>query len=395
MDFVAYTQNPGLTAAALAVALAAGFTGLTLTKELSRRPLLHKKVSIALAALALGGGIWSMHFVAMLGLQMPFPFHYDAAITLASALLAILMVGAALILLHFVPRTPRTVAAAGAIVAAGILSMHYLGMAGLERCRAVYTLPGLLAAGGTALGSCVLAFSVAYGRRTDRNILLGTLCFGLAVVSVHFMAIAGTRFAAAAPTREIGPAIGHETMALGVILTSFVLLGAFLWTGVTYLVPGREAAAPERPMPSRAAPSPAAAVAVGPAPAAAPPIVAAPQPADPPARPAPGPRVPCEKDGATRFIELAQIAFLRAEGHYTQVYAEGRTHYCAWTITEAARRLQPQGFLKVHRSYLVNPAHVVGFERRKDNGLCRFSDERLPPAPVSRSNLKAVREALG
>ena len=46
-----------------------------------------------------------MHFVAMLGMQMPSLFYYDAAITLASALTAILIVGAALILLHFAKRS--------------------------------------------------------------------------------------------------------------------------------------------------------------------------------------------------------------------------------------------------------------------------------------------------
>ncbi len=51
-----------------------------------------RKLSVSLAAVALGGGIWSMHFVAMLGLQLPIPIYYDAMIMLGSALVAILMV---------------------------------------------------------------------------------------------------------------------------------------------------------------------------------------------------------------------------------------------------------------------------------------------------------------
>jgi hypothetical protein len=95
------------------VALVAGFTGLSLTRGLAKKPVAQKKVSIALASVALGGGIWAMHFVAMLGLQLPILFYYDAAITLVSALSAILIVGAALILLHFAPRTPGLILLAG------------------------------------------------------------------------------------------------------------------------------------------------------------------------------------------------------------------------------------------------------------------------------------------
>jgi DNA-binding LytR/AlgR family response regulator len=50
----------------------------------------------------------------------------------------------------------------------------------------------------------------------------------------------------------------------------------------------------------------------------------------------------------------------------------------------------------VHRSYLVNPAHVSRFERHKDNGTCYFEAvPALSKVPVSRSRLTAIREALG
>jgi len=61
---------------------------------------------------------------------------------------------------------------AGAIVGVGILVMHYVGMAGLELCRAIYTPTGVIMSSIAALALCILAFWVAYGRRTNRNILL-------------------------------------------------------------------------------------------------------------------------------------------------------------------------------------------------------------------------------
>lgn len=160
-----------LVVASIVVALAAGFTGLTLSKDLSQQSVLRRKGSVAMSAVALGGGIWSMHFVAMLGIQMPILFYYDAAITLASALLAILIVGAALLLMHFRQRTRTTLLAAGVLVGTGIMAMHYVGMAGLQLCRAVYTPVGVVLSAVSAIVLCVAAFWIAYGQRARRNIL--------------------------------------------------------------------------------------------------------------------------------------------------------------------------------------------------------------------------------
>lgn len=60
-------------------------------------------------------------------------------ITLISALVAILMVGLALLLLHVRARSPGTIVGAGVIVGLGIVVMHFIGMAGIELCRPVYT----------------------------------------------------------------------------------------------------------------------------------------------------------------------------------------------------------------------------------------------------------------
>jgi len=235
MEFLDVTHGTFLVAMSCVIALVAGFTGLSLTRDLSKKPIPQRKVSIALASVALGGGIWAMHFVAMLGLQMPILFYYDAAITLISALTAILIVGAALILLHFTERTPAKITLAGGIVGVGILVMHYIGMAGLELCRAIHTPFGVGLSSVAAIGLCIMAFWVTYGHRTNRNILLGTVCFAIAVCAVHFLAMAGTKFVAEPSFAEFGPSMSNETLALGVIFFSFLIFGACLWVSVTYL----------------------------------------------------------------------------------------------------------------------------------------------------------------
>lgn len=379
MEFLDYGHNPWLVAISFIVALVAGGTGLSLTKDLSKKSVTQRKVAVAFAGITLGGGIWSMHFVAMLGLQMPILFYYDAAITLVSALIAILIVVLALMLLHFTERTRATIVAAGALVGAGILAMHYVGMAGMQLCRPVYTVPGLAGASALAIALCIVAFNVAYTTRSNRNIVIGSVCFALAVTAVHFLAMAGTNFVALASAREIGPPVSKEAMAIGVILSSFVIFGAFLWVGSTFLVPAGPLAgggAPPGVAPAGALPA-GAALAVGAPVAGAPPV--------------PRVGIPCERDGGKVRVPSCDVAFIRADGHYTQVYTlEGR-YFCVWPITEARKRLLPEGIITVHRSYLVNPANVARFERGKDKGRCSFGDSGLPDVPVSRSHLRDVQ----
>lgn len=360
-----YSHNTWLVAASLAVAMMAGFTGLYLTHGASKLDDQKRKLVVALAAIILGGGIWSMHFVAMLGLQLPILFYYDALITLISALVAILMVGLALLILHFRPRTMGTIVGAGVIVGLGIVVMHYVGMAGMELCRPVYNAWDVVISTLASVVLSVLAIWVAYDNRTQRNILLGTVCFGLAVFTMHFVATGLTDFVASDTAGRAGPALNNQVLAMGVTVAVFLICGAFLLTGITFIEPASTVAAPAGPA---ADPEPTALRA----------------------------GVPFEREGQTFFAEPSSIAAIRAEGHYTVLYMNAEKLFCPWSITEAESRLAPDGFLRAHRSYLLNPKHVSRFERHKDNGTCYFDAvDALTKVPVSRSRLTDIREALG
>ncbi len=371
-----YAHNPWLVAASFAVALMAGFTGLSMARGLSFVPPGQRKLRVAMSALVLGGGIWSMHFVAMLGLQLPIPFFYDPLVTLISALTGILVVGLALILLHFRRRTPATITLAGLITGAGILGMHFTGMAGMQACRAEYTPGGIALSVVISCALATLAVWIAYGERTRRNVLLGTVGFAVAVVALHYVAVANTRFLAV-PLPDFDLRLGNEALAMIVTLAAFVICGAFLLVGATFFPEASEALAP--------APAPA------PAPSGAPGLPAAENVPPPPAR-----QVPYEREGRTLFAELATISAFRAEGHYTILYRGADKAFCPWSISEAEKRLSGTAFLRVHRSYLVNPAHVTGYERRKDGGVIFLGGvPGLGAVPVSRARLAEVRDLLG
>ena len=359
MEALNATYSALLIVLSFVVVLVAAFTGLSLTKGISTKTMFEKKVAIALAAITLGGGVWAMHFLAMLGLHSPILFFYDAAITLISALSAILIVGVALILLHFSERTNTIILSAGCIFGTAILVMHYIGMAGIEPWKPVYSMIGIAVPSFFSICLCVLTVWIAYGNRNDRNILLGTICFAIAVSSVHFLAMAGTNFVAVPNTAKFGPHISNETLAIVLISFSFMIFGACLWVSASFVSSlGQN-------------------VSTSKSPGTKPPV-----------------QIPCERDNGKVFIAACDVLFVRADGHYTQIYTANERLFCAWPVTEAAKRLMTVGFLQTHRSYLVNPEKVIRIERDRDKGRCVFDGVNLPPAPVSRSKLKTVQDTL-
>lgn len=361
----------------------AGFSGLSLLQGASELADRNRKARIVLAALAMGGGIWSMHFVAMLGLQLSAPFFYDPLTTMASALIAILVVGLALLILHFRSRTNLSMAAAGILVGTGILAMHYLGMSGIRRVEPIYPIGGLVIAVTVSVGLSVATIFFAYSRRRHLNIILGSFGFGIAVFAVHFVAMAGTHFSVDETARAGELLISNETLAFAVTCAAFIICGGFLLTGTTFLTDAdtsmiSDDATPEVPAATPLAPmTPLAMIDDG---------GSDQEPL----------RIPYEKNNRTFFASPEEIAAIRAEGHYTILYDMQEKLFCPWPISQVVKRVTNHEFIQVHRSYLINPAHVSSFERKKDNGVCYFEAfSSLDKVPVSRSRLAEVRDALG
>ncbi len=370
-DMLDHGHNHLLVIAAFAIVLMSGFTGLSLTQGASRMGLARRKLVVAMSAIALGSGIWSMHFVAMLGMRLPVPFYYDALITLISAFVAILLTGLALLVVHFGDRTPFRITLGGLCLALGVVSMHYIGMGGIQAVRPVYSVLGILIALVAALILCVAAFWISYGARARANILVGTIAFAVAVFAVHFVAMAGTRFLPLQDTAHGGFWLSNDLLAFGVTLSSFVISGAFLLVSVSFA--GRDAqATPE------AADAPSE------------------QGDTPQMMPQTRTKIPYEQNGRIHFLDPEEVAAIRAEGRYTFLYHKDGRLFSPWSISEAESRTGDAGFIRCHRSYLVNPEFVTGFERKKDNGVCFFDGaQQIEKAPVSRSYLKAVRTQLG
>src|SRR5687768_7822686 len=128
--------DPGLVAVSVIVAIFASYVALDLTARLnaSRRSAAPRWQQITWGlggATAMGIGIWSMHFIAMLALQLPSPIRYGLAMLIASVVPAIAASAIALFISSRPHVSQRSVLIGGLSMGTGIAAMHYTGMAAI------------------------------------------------------------------------------------------------------------------------------------------------------------------------------------------------------------------------------------------------------------------------
>src|SRR3982074_438407 len=87
------THDPYLVALSIFVAAFASYTALDLGGRVSAARGFARRVWLVAAAITMGGGIWSMHFVAMLAFIMPIPMSYDIGLTPLSLVVAMVVTG--------------------------------------------------------------------------------------------------------------------------------------------------------------------------------------------------------------------------------------------------------------------------------------------------------------
>jgi DNA-binding LytR/AlgR family response regulator len=69
-----------------------------------------------------------------------------------------------------------------------------------------------------------------------------------------------------------------------------------------------------------------------------------------------------EEDGVIHRVALADIRYLQANGNYVSVVLAHRSLLVQDTLKNMLQRLPPERFVQVHRSYVVNLAHVTSIE---------------------------------
>jgi DNA-binding LytR/AlgR family response regulator len=107
-------------------------------------------------------------------------------------------------------------------------------------------------------------------------------------------------------------------------------------------------------------------------------------------------RLAVETDDRTILLKIGDIRFVTARGDYTYVRTFDHEYQVRSSLTELAGRLEPLGFLRVHRGFLVNLDHVLELQPYfSGTYVLVMADQQLSEVPVSRTGIKALRSRLG
>ena len=222
----------GLVLVSLAVAVLASYTALTLALRIRVATRQAAPAWLFGGGLAMGLGIWSMHFVGMLALSLPMEISYDVAVTLLSLVIAIVVSTFALHIAgqESVGRLPLVIAASA--MGIGICSMHYVGMAAIEITPPIRYDPWWVAASfAIAIATSFAALAIAFTREEAGwrryHRAFGAVGMGLAITGMHYAGMIAAQFPAQATS---GASIVNKAWLAGSVtmITLFVLIGALL-----------------------------------------------------------------------------------------------------------------------------------------------------------------------
>ncbi|WP_150236835.1 MHYT domain-containing protein [Nocardiopsis quinghaiensis] len=148
---------------------------------------------LALASVSLGGmAMWSMHFIAMMGFSPPgIAIRYDAALTMASGVIAIVVIAVALTM-TVAGRTASWLLFGGLVAGTGIIAMHYTGMYSMNVHGDIHHEPLYIAlACAVALVAATLSLWFASRLRGHAAIGAASVVMAVAVTTMHYTGMMG------------------------------------------------------------------------------------------------------------------------------------------------------------------------------------------------------------
>ncbi|MFF9853504.1 MHYT domain-containing protein [Streptomyces litmocidini] len=147
------------------------------------------------AASAIGTGIWTMHFVAMLGFGVTgTDIRYDVPLTLLSLVMAMAVVGVGVFVVGYGRDRVRSLLIGGLTTGVGVASMHYLGMAALRLHGQVRYDPLLVGLSVLiAVVAATAALWAALNIHAPAAVAVASLVMGAAVTSMHYTGMFAVR----------------------------------------------------------------------------------------------------------------------------------------------------------------------------------------------------------
>jgi PAS domain S-box-containing protein len=231
-----YSYSYSLVALSFLIAAMASYAAFNLAERIAIYRDRKRFAWIAGGALAMGTGIWSMHYTGMLAFNLPVIVTYHVP-TVALSLFA--AVGGAAVALTLVSRerlSRRSLVLGGLIMGSAIGTMHYIGMAAMRgqmMCHyspTLVTLSVVVAVGFSGL-ALWLMFYFRQARTPSRWLKLAAAAvMGSGIACMHYTGMSAASFTAESMAPDTVRAVNVSELAVAGIIaaTMLVLLGALL-----------------------------------------------------------------------------------------------------------------------------------------------------------------------
>ncbi|MCZ6752981.1 MAG: protein kinase [Acidobacteria bacterium] len=238
------SYDPALVALSILIASLAAYSAFGLAERISAsgKPAV-RRLWLAAGAVAMGLGVWAMHFIAMLAFRLPVPVNYDVLTTLLSILPAIVAAGIVLLATTRARTGRPRLLLSGALMGIGIGTMHYTGMAAMRMAAVMLYDPVLFVL--SLIVAFLLATAALYtkllasGRnghsRHYRTKLAAASIMGLAIAGMHYTGMAASYFFPTSDSQVTAAAL--DPMVLGVLVS----LAAVLLLALVICVTGVDA----------------------------------------------------------------------------------------------------------------------------------------------------------
>jgi diguanylate cyclase (GGDEF)-like protein len=217
------------------VATLAGYVSLDLTQRALRARRFGSRRTLVLSgAVTMGLGIWSMHFVAMLALELHRPVAYRLDLVAISMVAAVMGAGISLWVITRPGSRSSALFAGAGFMGAAAGAMHYCGMASMEiDAHMHWNIPLVGLSLVVAYGASLFALWLVFAQRSAaapwplRYRLLAAITVGIGVAGLHFTAMAAVSFYAKMGT-EVHQGVNTNAIAAMLVVASAVMLTVLL-----------------------------------------------------------------------------------------------------------------------------------------------------------------------
>lgn len=192
--------NQILVVISFVVAILAAYTALNMAGRVVGSQGIAARIWLAGGGVAMGIGIWAMHFIGMLAMDLAMSMSYDVAITALSMAIAIGSSMFALWLVSGEQLRLRRLLPGALVMGTGIVAMHYTGMAALEVSPGIvwdktWVALSVVIALVASLVALWLTFRLRYEAAQVALMRLGAaLTMGIAIAGMHYAGMKAAQF---------------------------------------------------------------------------------------------------------------------------------------------------------------------------------------------------------